>query len=182
MKEKKSSTRGKKVAPSEARQFDKRDYRRALGQFATGVTIVTAHTKKGRPIGLTVNSFTSVSLDPPLVLWSLSRQATDFAELHAAGRFAVNVLSAGQHHLSRQFSTTLADKFVDVEYEKAPDGSPLLKGATAHFICRVAARFDGGDHVIVLGEVEDYRWNEGEPLVFHSGGYHVTTRHPDLPD
>lgn len=180
MKTKKSNRRTTKAAPPEARQFDKRDYRRALGQFATGVTIVTAHTKRGRPIGLTVNSFTSVSLDPPLVLWSLSRQATDFAEFHAAGRFAVNVLSARQHHLSRQFSTTLADKFTDVEYDMAPGESPLLKGATAHFICRVASRFDGGDHVIILGEVEDYRWNEGEPLVFHSGRYHVTTRHPDL--
>ncbi|MGH9712865.1 MAG: flavin reductase family protein [Candidatus Acidiferrales bacterium] len=182
MKAKKSKTRVKKSAPTKAREFDKRDFRRALGQFATGVTVVTAHTKKGRAIGLTVNSFTSVSLDPPLVLWSLSREATDFAEFHAASRFAVNVLSSRQHHLSRQFSTTLADKFVNVECEKAPDGSPLLRGATAHFICRVAARFDGGDHVIILGKVENYRWNEGEPLVFHSGRYHVTTRHPDVPD
>jgi flavin reductase (DIM6/NTAB) family NADH-FMN oxidoreductase RutF len=182
MKAKKSKARPKRTAQAIAKRFDRRDFRHALGQFATGVTIVTACAKDGRGIGLTVNSFTSVSLNPPLVLWCLSRQATDFAALNAASRFAVNVLSAKQHHLSRQFSTTLADKFTSVEYETAPDGSPLLKGATAHFICRVAARFHAGDHVIIIGEVEEYRWNEGEPLVFHSGRYHVTTRHPDLPD
>jgi flavin reductase (DIM6/NTAB) family NADH-FMN oxidoreductase RutF len=182
MKAKKSKARPKQAAQAVAKRFDRRDFRHALGQFATGVTIVTARAKDGRAIGLTVNSFTSVSLDPPLVLWCLSRQATDFAALNAARRFAVNVLSAKQHHLSRQFSTTLADKFTSVEYEEAPDSSPLLKGATAHFICRVAGRFDGGDHVVIIGEVEEYRWNEGEPLVFHSGRYHVTTRHPDLPD
>ncbi len=182
MKAKKSKARPKQAARAEAKRFDRRDYRHALGQFATGVTIVTACAKDGRKIGLTVNSFTSVSLDPPLVLWCLSRQATDFAALNAASRFAVNVLSARQHHLSRQFSATLADKFTSVECEDAPEGIPLLKGATAHFICRVVGRFDAGDHVIIVGEVEEYRWNEGEPLVFHSGRYHVTTRHPDLPD
>jgi flavin reductase (DIM6/NTAB) family NADH-FMN oxidoreductase RutF len=182
MKAKKSKARRKRPARTETKRFDRRDYRNALGQFATGVTIVTARAKGGRAIGLTVNSFTSVSLDPPLVLWCLSRQATDFAHFHAASRFAVNVLSSRQHDHSRHFATTLADKFTGVESEDAPDGSPLLKGATAHFICRVAGRFEGGDHLILLGEVEDYRWNGGEPLVFHSGRYHVTTRHPDLPD
>jgi len=182
MKAKKSKARPKKAARAETKRFARRDFRHALGQFATGVTIVTARAKDGRRIGLTVNSFTSVSLDPPLVLWCLSRQATDFAAFNTASRFAVNVLSAKQHHLSRQFATTLTDKFTSVDCGEAPDGSPLLKGATAHFICRVAARFDAGDHVIILGEVEEYRWNEGEPLVFHSGRYHVTTRHPDLPD
>ena len=182
MKAKKSNARPKQPAAAETKRLDRRDYRHALGQFATGITVVTARAKDGRGIGLTVNSFTSVSLDPPLVLWCLSRQATDFAALNTASRFAVNVLSAKQHHLSRRFSTTRADKFTGVEFEDAPEGSPLLKGATAHFICRVAGRFDGGDHVIILGEVEEYRWNEGEPLVFHSGRYHVTTRHPDLPE
>jgi flavin reductase (DIM6/NTAB) family NADH-FMN oxidoreductase RutF len=182
MKAKKAKARPKRAARAAAKRFDQREYRNALGQFATGVTIVTARAKDGRRIGLTVNSFTSVSLDPPFALWCLSRKATDFAALNAASRFAVNVLSAKQHHLSRRFSTTLADKFTDVECEPAPDDIPLLKGATAHFICRVARRFDGGDHVMILGEVEEYRWNAGEPLVFHSGRYHVTTRHPDLLD
>lgn len=182
MRSAKTGSGRKKKAEEKAAPFDKRDFRRALGQFATGVTVVTAQAKNGRPVGLTVNSFASVSLDPPLVLWSLSRAATDFEQLNDAGYFAVNVLSARQHHLSRQFSTTLPDKFAGAEYEKAADGSPLLKGATAQFNCRVIKRFEGGDHVIILGEVEEYRWHEGEPLVFHSGRYHVTTRHPELPD
>jgi flavin reductase (DIM6/NTAB) family NADH-FMN oxidoreductase RutF len=170
------------VKKSKTRGFDRRDYRRALGQFATGVTVVTARAKDGRKIGLTVNSFTSVSLDPPLVLWSLSRQATDFAAFSAATHFAINVLAANQHHLSRQFSATDADKFVGVECAEGPAGCPLLQGATAHFLCRKTCEFDGGDHVIVLAEVEEYKWRQGEPLVFHSGRYHVTTRHPDLPE
>lgn len=182
MKAKKSKPRPKRTPQPAPKRFDRRDYRNALGQFATGVTVITARAKNGRAIGLTVNSFTSVSLDPPLVLWCLSRQATDFAALNAANRFAVNVLSSRQHHLSRQFATTLTDKFTGVESEDAPGGTPLLSGATAHFICRVAARINGGDHVIILGEVVEYHWNAGEPLVFHAGRYHVTTRHPDLPD
>jgi len=182
MKAKKSRARPKRAARAATKRFDRRDYRNALGQFATGVTVISARAKNGRRIGLTVNSFTSVSLDPPLVLWCLSRQATDFAALNAASGFAVSVLSARQHHLSRHFATTLADKFTDVDCEDAPDGNPLLKGATAHFVCRVAQRFDSGDHVIIVGEVEEYHWNGGEPLVFHAGRYHVTTRHPDLPD
>ena len=170
------------MTKSKSRGFDRRDYRSALGQFATGVTVVTALAKDGRKIGLTVNSFTSISLDPPLVLWSLSRQATDFAELSAANRFAINVLAANQHHLSRQFSATDADKFSGVEYAEGPAGCPLLQGATAHFLCRKTREFDGGDHLIVLAEVEEYKWRQGDPLVFHSGRYRVTTRHPDLPE
>jgi len=162
--------------------FDERDYRSALGQFATGVTVITTRSKDGRKIGLTVNSFTSVSLTPPLVLWSLSRQATDFDDLIAAKNFVVNVLAASQHHLSRKFATTDKDKFAGIESTDSSGGLPLLAGATAHFLCRKTHEFDGGDHIISLGEVEEYRWRGGEPLVFHSGRYHVTTRHPDLPE
>jgi len=160
--------------------FDERDYRSALGQFATGVTVITTRSKDGRKIGLTVNSFTSVSLTPPLVLWSLSRQATDFADLIEAKNFAVNVLASNQHHLSRKFAATDKEKFAGVESADSAEGLPLLAGATAHFLCRKTHEFDGGDHIILLGEVEEYRWRGGEPLVFHSGRYHVTTRHPDL--
>jgi flavin reductase (DIM6/NTAB) family NADH-FMN oxidoreductase RutF len=170
------------MTKSKARQFNQRDYRNALGQFATGVTVVTARGKDGRKIGLTVNSFTSVSLEPPLVLWSLSRQATDFTDLIAAQHFAVNILAANQHHLSRKFAATGKNKFSGVECTDSPGGCPLLKGATAHFICRKAHEFDGGDHIIILAEVEEYKWRGGQPLVFHAGRYHVTTRHPDLPE
>lgn len=170
------------AAKTAAEHLDRRDFRRALGQFATGVTVVSTCAMDGRPVGITVNSFSSVSLDPPLVLWSLSRQASSFADFLAASHFAVNVLAANQHHLSRQFSTPLPDKFAGVDYAQAAGGCPILKGTIAHFICRNVRQYDGGDHVILLGEVEEYKWNEGEPLVFHSGRYHVATRHPDLPE
>ncbi len=170
------------AAIAAAERFDRRDFRRALGQFATGVTVVSTRAKDGRRVGITVNSFSSVSLDPPLVLWSLSRQSSTFEDFACANHFAINVLAANQHHLSRQFSTPLPDKFEGVECLEGTAGCPLLKGATAYFVCRNVRQFDGGDHVIFLGEVEEYKWNEGEPLVFHSGRYRVATRHPDIPE
>lgn len=163
-----------------AEKFDRRELRRALGQFATGVAIVSARGRDARPVGLTVNSFSSVSLDPPLVLWSLAKHSPSYADFAAATHFAVNVLAADQHHLSRKFSTPIADRFAGVDCTDGPGGCLLLNGATAHFICRRLQEFDGGDHVIFLGEVEEYKWREGEPLIFHSGRYHVKTRHPDL--
>src|SRR5712692_8710820 len=170
------------AASAAAERFDRRDFRRALGQFATGVTVVSTRAKDGRRVGITVNSFSSVSLDPPLVLWSLSRQAPSFADFTSASHFAINVLAANQHHLSRQFSTPVSDKFKGVECLDGSAGCPLLKGATAHFVCRNVRQLDGGDHVIFIGEVEEYKWSEGEPLVFHSGRYRVATRHPDIPE
>jgi len=169
-------------AKAVADRLDRRDFRRALGQFATGVTVVTARTSDGRKVGVTVNSFSSVSLEPPLVLWSLSRQAPSFADFTHATHFAVNVLAGNQHHLSRQFSTPLPDKFSGVEFAEGPAGVPLLSGVNAHFICRNVRQYDGGDHVIFLGEVEDYKYSDGEPLVFHSGRYRLATRHPDIPE
>jgi flavin reductase (DIM6/NTAB) family NADH-FMN oxidoreductase RutF len=163
-----------------AERFDRRDFRRALGQFATGVTVVTASAPDGRKIGVTVNSFSSVSLDPPLILWSLSRQTGSFSDFTNVTHFAVNVLEAKQHHLSRQFSTPLADKFAGVEFVEAKTGVPVLKGVIAQFVCRKVRQYDGGDHVIFVGEVEEYKYEDGEPLVFHSGRYRVATRHPDI--
>ena len=170
----------KKAAQPQAGRFDARDYRKALGQFATGITVVTARAADGRRIGLTVNSFASVSLNPPLVLWSLARNATSFSDFTSATHFAINVLGAGQHHLSRQFSTPLPDRFAGVECADGPARCPLLSGVIAHFLCRVVQQYDGGDHVIFLGEVEEYKWFDGEPLVFHSGRYRVATRHPEI--
>jgi flavin reductase (DIM6/NTAB) family NADH-FMN oxidoreductase RutF len=167
-------------AKAVAERFDRRDYRRALGQFATGVTVVTARASDGRKVGVTVNSFSSVSLDPPLILWSLSRQTPSFIDFTNATHFAVNVLEARQHHLSRQFSTPLPDKFAGVEFEEGTGAVPLLHGAIAQFVCRKVRQHDGGDHIILVGEVEQYKYNDGEPLVFHSGRYRIATRHPDI--
>ncbi|HEY8704935.1 MAG TPA: styrene monooxygenase/indole monooxygenase family protein [Gaiellaceae bacterium] len=163
-----------------AERFDPRELRRALGQFATGVTVVTTRAEDGRRVGVTANSFTSISLDPPLVLWCLDRRAQSLPAFQAASHFAVNVLSAGQHYLSRQFSTFAEDKFVGVECQDGTGGVPILSGVLAHFLCRNVRQFDAGDHVIVIGEVERFEIFDGEPLVFHSGAYRVATRHPDL--
>jgi flavin reductase (DIM6/NTAB) family NADH-FMN oxidoreductase RutF len=169
-------------AKTVAERFDRRDFRRALGQFATGVTVVTARASDGRKIGVTVNSFSSVSLDPPLILWSLARQAPSFADFTSCTHFAVNVLEAKQHHLSRQFSTPLPDKFAGVDFAEGKAGVPIVSGAIAHFVCRKVKQYDGGDHVILLGEVEEYKYSDGEPLVFHSGRYRIATHHPDIAD
>jgi len=159
--------------------FDRRDFRRALGQFSTGVTVITTRAIDGRRVGMTANSFSSVSLDPPLVLWSLARQAPSVADFSGASHFAINVLAAHQHHLSRQFSTPQADKFGGVDCCDGTAGVPLLNGVLARFVCRNVKQYDGGDHLIFIGEVERYDRFDGEPLVFHSGYYQVTTRHPE---
>jgi len=161
-------------------RFDRRDFRRALGQFATGVTVITTCTTDGRKVGLSANSFSSVSLDPPLVLWSLARQSASLADFSGASHFAINVLAASQHHLSRQFSTPQPDKFSGVDFGEGTAGVPLLNGVIARFVCRNVRQYDGGDHLIFIGEVEKYERFDGEPLVFHSGYYRVATRHPEL--
>lgn len=163
-----------------ARGLDRRDLRQALGQFATGVTVITARAADGRPAGVTANSFASLSLEPPLLLWCLAREAASLPAFQECAYFGVNVLSSSQHHLSRLFATSGADKFAAVEVREGPLGVPVLDGVLVHFICRNVRQIQAGDHVIVIGEIERYERFEGEPLVFHSGSYRVTTRHPDL--
>jgi flavin reductase (DIM6/NTAB) family NADH-FMN oxidoreductase RutF/2-polyprenyl-6-methoxyphenol hydroxylase-like FAD-dependent oxidoreductase len=170
---------GEKRAQQE-QGLDLRDLRRALGQFATGVTVVTARAQSGRPVGVTANSFASLSLEPPLVLWCLARDAASLPAFQESTHFGVNVLSSSQHHVSRLFATTGADKFGGVESHDGLSGVPLLEGVLAHFVCRNVRHVEAGDHLIVIGEVEHYETFEGEPLVFHSGSYRVTTRHPEL--
>jgi flavin reductase (DIM6/NTAB) family NADH-FMN oxidoreductase RutF len=164
----------------EAARFDPRDFRRAMGQYATGVTVVTSRDRDGRKIGMTANSFTSVSLDPPLVLWCPGKNMPSLADFTAASHFAINILASDQHHLSRQFATPAEDKFAGVPVTDGVAGVPLIEGAVAWFQCRTVTRYDAGDHVIFLGEVERYDAPGGQPLVFHSGYYHVATKHPDL--
>jgi flavin reductase (DIM6/NTAB) family NADH-FMN oxidoreductase RutF len=163
-----------------AEQFDPRELRRALGQFATGVTVITTCAENGHRIGVTANSFTSLSLDPPLVLWCLSKTAPSRGAFEECSHFAVNVLAAGQHYLSRQFATPAEDKFGGVDFDEGPGGVPVIDGVLAYFVCRNVRHVDGGDHLIVIGEVERFETTEGEPLVFHSGKYRVATRHPEL--
>jgi len=152
--------------------FDSVDFRRTLGSFATGVTVVTARDPEGAQRGITVNSFSSVSLDPPLILFCLDRDTPSFAGLCAAERFAVNVLCAEQHELSVRFATAMADKWEGVDYELWPGDLPVLTGCLATLVCRREKLYEGGDHVIVVGRVEDLRSDgAGEPLIYFQSSY-----------
>jgi flavin reductase (DIM6/NTAB) family NADH-FMN oxidoreductase RutF/2-polyprenyl-6-methoxyphenol hydroxylase-like FAD-dependent oxidoreductase len=164
----------------ETARFDVRELRRAFGQYATGVTVVTTRDETGRAWGMTANSFTSVSLDPPLVLWAASKSSPSLPAFEGTQRFAVNVLASDQHHLSRQFATSGAEKFEGVDLVSGPPDVPVLEGVVAHFVCRRTQSVDAGDHVVFFGEVEAYEAAGGEPLVFHAGGYRLATKHPDV--
>lgn len=152
-------------------------YRRSLGQFATGVTIVTARTRGDR-VGMTANSFSSVSLDPPLVLWSIKQTSTSFDAFEEASHFAINVLSVDQRHLSGHFGRSDPDKFANVSWSEGIDGAPLLHGTTAIFECQKMAEFEGGDHLIMLGRVLRFSRYERPALLFVQGKYAIAADHP----
>ncbi len=149
------------------------DFRNALGMFATGVTIVTAGNLAANPVGMTANSFSSMSLDPPLVLWGISRSARSFERFQTATHWAVHVLSVEQEALARRFATKGADKFAGIAVTEGFGGVPILGGCCARFECSAAAAHDAGDHVILVGAVERFnRWNIA-PLVFRGGKYAI---------
>src|SRR5712671_1907713 len=151
--------------------IDPRDFRNALGTFATGVTIVTAMAADGKPYGITCNSFASVSLNPPLVLWSLVLYSSSLGAFENASHFAVSVLGASQQELANRFAKSSDDKFDGVEWRPGLGNAPILADSVANFQCRAANRYYGGDHVIFLGAVEAYAYNRGEPLLFARSGY-----------
>src|SRR5579872_6639811 len=152
-------------------QIDPRDFRNALGTYATGVTIVTAMGGDGKPYGLTCNSFASVSINPPLVLWSLGMFSQALAVFQNASYFAVNVLGISQRQLAAKFAKASPNKFDGVKWKPGLGKAPLIIDSVAHFQCRAANRYYGGDHVIFLGAVEAYTYNGKEPLLFARGGY-----------
>jgi flavin reductase (DIM6/NTAB) family NADH-FMN oxidoreductase RutF len=150
---------------------DSRAFRTALGHFATGVCVVTTTGPDGEAVGVTVNSFASVSLDPPLVLWSLDRASDRFPLFMACAHFCVNVLDAGAQHLSHRLSRK-GERSVAEEPRFTETASPILKDALAHFECSVEARHDGGDHVIFVGRVLSFdHKSDGDPLLFYRGRY-----------
>ncbi|MGF6466220.1 flavin reductase (DIM6/NTAB) family NADH-FMN oxidoreductase RutF [Paraburkholderia youngii] len=165
------------LAPG-GRRFDSKHFRSALGQFPTGVTVITTRTTDGRRIGLTANSFSSLSMDPPLILWSLAKPSPSMADFVATTHFAINMLADDQQHLSRTFSTASADKFAGVPCVDGTGGVPLIDGSAAHFVCRNVGQYDGGDHLIFIGGVEEYESFGRAPLVFHAGAYRVVSPHP----
>jgi flavin reductase (DIM6/NTAB) family NADH-FMN oxidoreductase RutF len=157
--------------------FSPQEFRAALGMFATGVTIVTARTSDGQAVGLTANSFASVSLAPPLVLWSLAQAAASLAAFRAGSHYAINVLAADQKALAQRFALKGADRWSGVSFTEGIGGAPLLTGAAATFECFNRSRYEEGDHVIFVGEVERCAWRPGaSPLLFHGGQFY--SEHP----
>ena len=167
------------MAPRKASppNFSQREFRASLSMFATGVTIVTARTSTGELLGLTANSFNSVSLQPPLVLWSLARTAGAMAVLTHASHYAINILAADQKLLAERFSIRGADRWAGVTFTEGVGGAPVLTGAAATFECFNRSRYEEGDHVIFVGEVEHCTHRPGaSPLLFHGARYY--TEHP----
>lgn len=162
--------------------FDAHAFRDALGTFVTGVTIVTARDEQGRPFGLTANSFNSVSLDPPMVLWSLSLQSRTLPVFRDAENWAVHVLAADQQDMSDRFAQPGEDKFAGLTATDGPEGAPLIEGCAARFGCRARFEYEGGDHAIFLGEVVDFDRREAEPLIYHGGRYGRVMQAPSAQD
>lgn len=156
----------------ETEASDPREFRNALGMFATGVTVVTALNASGQPRGITANSFSSVSLDPMLVLWSVDRNASSYDVFSAAERFAINVLTEEQQALSKQFAANERHPFDGVPCSPGRDGVPILADCAAVFECTTEHRYDGGDHLILVGRVRAFTYRDGtQPLIYHGGEY-----------
>jgi 3-hydroxy-9,10-secoandrosta-1,3,5(10)-triene-9,17-dione monooxygenase reductase component len=147
------------------------ELRQALGRFVTGVTIVTCRDENGEPMGLTANSFNALSLEPPLVLWSLRQSSSSIAAFTNASHFAINVLAADQVELSRRFARPSSAKFDEGEWTDGQGGAPLLAGCVAVFECRRRSHHTAGDHVLFIGAVERIGGSASTPLVYHAGHY-----------
>lgn len=150
---------------------EKAEFRRALGHFAAGVTVVTAKFGDARLAGITVTAFTSVSLEPPLVLVCIDKRSRMHDKLQVGANFAVNMLAQDQEFISRRFASGDADPFREIGYREGVSGAPLLQGAIAAVECRIVELLPGGDHTIILGEVEATQVSEGKPLLYFRGGY-----------
>ena len=158
--------------------FDSRDFRRALSQFPTGVTVITVRKPNGEHVGVTASSFNSVSVDPALVLWSVDKSAMSAPIFESCQHFSVNVLTENQVAVSNRFASRGEDKFKDFPYTESSNGSALFNCYAAQFECDLWQIYEGGDHLIVVGKVTDYRYNVAEqPLVFSRGGYAMADHH-----
>ncbi|WP_018605442.1 flavin reductase family protein [Uliginosibacterium gangwonense] len=156
---------------TESLSFDATTFRRTLGMFATGIAVITARARDGKPIGLTISSFNSVSLEPPLIVWSLANNSTLREELENCSHYAINVLAKNQQDISNLFASKAEDRFAKLTWEDGLGGAPVLEGCCAVFEVRNTQRYPGGDHVIFIGEVERCDKAEHEPLVFFGGKY-----------
>ena len=153
--------------------LDAKALRSALGRFTTGVTIATCRDADGRAVGLTCNSFNSLSLDPPLVLWSLRAASPALPAFCQASHFAINILAEGQVELSRRFASAVPDRFAEGQWADGIGGAPVLGGCTAVFECALHSRQDAGDHVLFIGRVERMHEAALPPLLFQAGHYRL---------
>ncbi|PQA86041.1 flavin reductase family protein [Hyphococcus luteus] len=155
-----------------------RPLKNAFGRFATGIAVAACRDGEGAIAALTVNSFTSVSLEPPLVLWCLENRASSYSAFMAADSYAVSILHAGQKAASQRFAHFLPDGPKEDEFENWVTGAPVLKDRLAGFDCKVAARHEAGDHVILVGEVAKFDSAEGAPLIYYASNYIPGTEKP----
>ena len=161
--------------------FDTLELRQVLGSFVTGVTVITTLDRNGKPHGMTANSFSSVSLDPPLILWSQSLTAPSHPVFDACDRFVVNILADDQVEISNRFARASPDRFMRTATSEGLGGIPLIEGSAAHLECRKVHSYPGGDHVVFIGQVERIRRNARRPLVFGGGKYLVAQAHDMAP-
>lgn len=154
-----------------SQQDVQREFRSAIGSFATGVTIATTTNSDGDPVGVTASSFNSVSLDPPLILWSLAKNSNSRPAFCDSGHFAIHILAASQEDLSNKFSRSSDNKFDGIDWSEGKLGSPILNEHAGLFQCRTRHQYEGGDHIILVGEVIDYDSRDEAPLLFHGGQY-----------
>ncbi len=163
-------------------QLDSKEFRNALGQFATGVTVITSSDAQNNPVGVTASSFNSVSIEPPLVLWSLAKNSGSLPAFQDSGYFCVHVLASKHQQLSQRFASRGTDKFAEIDWQPGLGGAPLLDDFAAQFQCKTTYQYEGGDHVIFVGEVLDYQTRDQQPLVFHKGSYATAkTKQPSEP-
>ena len=180
---KKMTTKHQSAGATASSPFEARHLRIALGKFATGVAIVTAAGEEDRYVGLTINSFSSVSLDPPLVLWSLASKSTNLHQFKSATHFAIHVLGDRQRSLAERFATNVAERFDGVEVLQGVGRTPLLKDCCVRFTCRTVSVMEAGDHHIFMGEVVDL-YEAGEvqgSLLFYKGQLHSYTHGSEYP-
>lgn len=160
--------------------FDSKSFRRALGNFATGITVITAQDEQGNKVGVTANSFNSVSLEPALILWSIDKKAGSYEVFNQAKHFAVNILAADQIDLSNNFARSKDDKFEGVAYKEGLGKSLLLDDVSAQFECELHQQIDAGDHFILIGAVKEFSDYGRAPLLYHQGAYSAVLPHPSL--
>ena len=151
--------------------FDPKDFRNVLGSFPTGVTVITTKDAEGKLYGVTANSFNSVSLDPPLVLWSIGKNSTSYDAFMAAEYWNVHILAADQESISNNFAKSGGDKYQDIDFSEGVKGAPVVAGCAAVMQCKSEYQYEGGDHIILVGRVLEYQYDDKESLVFSKGKY-----------